>query len=230
MTGTPVQSTDHARRRATAALLLVAASVLAIALLPGSADAKTKWLCKPGAKPNPCKGSLETTRRQTEHDRLEAGKRPQAEVRLLLRLPDRQRAADAERRQAHRPPADVRSPSTRRPASREHCRVYAPVYRQATLPAIGGAATSTRPLRDRLRRRLEAWQTYLRNYNHGRGVVLIGHSQGTGMLSTLLAARSSRAGTAQALISAILLGGNVDRHEGQARRRRLQEHASVPDR
>lgn len=30
-------------------------------MAPGNASAATKWLCKPGVKPDPCKGSLETT-------------------------------------------------------------------------------------------------------------------------------------------------------------------------
>ena len=32
----------------------------------------------------------------------------------------------------------------------------------------------------------EAWHTYLKRFNHGRGVVLIGHSQGTFVLRRLV--------------------------------------------
>ena len=33
---------------------------------------------------------------------------------------------------------------------------------------------------------VEAWRAYLRRFNHGRGVVLIGHSQGTFVLRRLI--------------------------------------------
>jgi hypothetical protein len=34
---------------------------------------------------------------------------------------------------------------------------------------------------------LDAWQTYVSEHNDGRGVVLIGHSQGTDYLKRLIA-------------------------------------------
>ncbi|MEO8113433.1 MAG: DUF3089 domain-containing protein, partial [Phenylobacterium sp.] len=66
------------------------------------------------------------------------------------------------------------------------CRIYAPMYRQFTLTALravilgkplpGSAdpAARTRGYDDVV----DAWNYYLANENHGRGVVLIGHSQG----------------------------------------------------
>src|SRR4029077_15928990 len=71
------------------------------------------------------------------------------------------------------------------------CRVFAPMYRQVTVTQIlKGANTVTRKMgaiayRDVVR----AWRTYLRLYNQGRGVVLIGHSQGTFVLRRLIAHR-----------------------------------------
>jgi hypothetical protein len=48
------------------------------------------------------------------------------------------------------------------------------------------------------------------NYNHGRGVVFIGHSQGAFMLTGLLKAEiDSVPETRRLLVSALLLGGNV---------------------
>jgi phosphohistidine phosphatase SixA len=58
---------------------------------------------------------------------------------------------------------------------------FAPVYRQLTLRAIGGqitAAAAQRAYTDVC----SAWLDYLRNHNKGRGVLLIGHSQGTYIL------------------------------------------------
>jgi hypothetical protein len=57
---------------------------------------------------------------------------------------------------------------------------------------------------------VEAWRTYLRKFNHGRGVILIGHSQGTFVLRKLVANEIDRKpAVRKRLISAILLGGNV---------------------
>jgi Protein of unknown function (DUF3089). len=55
-----------------------------------------------------------------------------------------------------------------------------------------------------------AFLDYMANYNHGRGVVLIGHSQGAMMLTGLLKAEvDSKPETRRLLVSALLLGGNV---------------------
>jgi hypothetical protein len=65
---------------------------------------------------------------------------------------------------------------------------------------------------------LKAWKNYLRNYNDGRGVVLIGHSQGTGMLNELLSSEIEKSkAQRKLLISAILLGGNVTVKKGSDR-------------
>jgi DUF3089 family protein len=62
---------------------------------------------------------------------------------------------------------------------------------------------------------LTAWKTYLRNYNRGRGVVLIGHSQGTFVLRELVHQTiDPKKKVRKRLISAILLGGNVVVPEG----------------
>jgi hypothetical protein len=67
------------------------------------------------------------------------------------------------------------------------CRVYAPMYRQATLPAITGAAKQPSGGRVALdvgyQDVLTAWRDYLAHDNQGHGVVLIGHSQGSAVLS-----------------------------------------------
>ena len=62
------------------------------------------------------------------------------------------------------------------------CRVFAPVYRQMTLfgltPAAMAAWVGNRDLaKPGCSDVLRAWKEYLRNDNHGRGVIFIGHSQ-----------------------------------------------------
>jgi hypothetical protein len=87
------------------------------------------------------------------------------------------------------------------------CRLYAPLYRQVTLAGLnaGGADTET-PYQDVL----DAWNTYLARDNHGRGVVLIGHSQGSNILVRLIASQIDGASEQQRLISAIVPGTELD--------------------
>ena len=55
-----------------------------------------------------------------------------------------------------------------------------------------------------------AFETYLKKYNHGRGFVLIGHSQGSFVLRQVIAKQvDAKPAVRKLLISAILLGGNV---------------------
>jgi pimeloyl-ACP methyl ester carboxylesterase len=63
---------------------------------------------------------------------------------------------------------------------------------------------------------VQAWKTYLDKYNHGRGVILIGHSQGTFVLRQLIADYVDKdPHVRKLLVSAILLGGNVVVKEGK---------------
>ena len=52
---------------------------------------------------------------------------------------------------------------------------------------------------------LSAWNTYLARYNGGRGIVLIGHSQGSNVLRRLIDGKPIQS----RLISAIIPGANV---------------------
>ena len=92
------------------------------------------------------------------------------------------------------------------------CRIFAPMYRQVTITALRSALVGTPmagidrelPFRD-VR---EAWRSYLAHDNHGRGVVLIGHSQGSGVLKRLLAEEIDGKPIQKQLVSAILAGTN----------------------
>jgi hypothetical protein len=93
------------------------------------------------------------------------------------------------------------------------CRVFAPMYRQVTITALRSVMTGAPmggidrelPYRD-VR---DAWRTYLADHNKGRGVVLIGHSQGSGVLKRLLAEEIDGKPVQAQLVTAILGGTNV---------------------
>lgn len=57
---------------------------------------------------------------------------------------------------------------------------------------------------------LAGWRDYLANYNNGRPIIFIGHSQGAAVLIRLLSLEiDPSAASRNAMVSAILLGGNV---------------------
>ena len=100
------------------------------------------------------------------------------------------------------------------------CRQYAPLYRQVTLAGLrtaiagggGGAALSNGPQYDDVR---DAWRYYLEHDNRGRGVVLIGHSQGAFILAELIRQEIEGKPIQTQLVSAILLGATLSVPQGK---------------
>ncbi|MHB8529781.1 MAG: DUF3089 domain-containing protein [Caulobacteraceae bacterium] len=101
------------------------------------------------------------------------------------------------------------------------CRPFAPVYRQYTLTGLiarlqgkplpmAGVNPQT-PYQDVL----DAWNYYLAHDNHGRGVVLIGHSQGSGMLTQLIEKEVDGKPAQKLLVSAILMGTSLAVPKGE---------------
>lgn len=91
------------------------------------------------------------------------------------------------------------------------CRLFAPMYRQVTLAALrkvmmGQAAGDGELAYGDVR---DAWRHYLASDNKGRGVVLIGHSQGSRILVRLLAEEVDGKPAQKRMISAFILGMNT---------------------
>ena len=89
------------------------------------------------------------------------------------------------------------------------CRPYAPVYRQVTLTALQAGMMGKPIPADRALAYhdvKDAWDYYLKHDNHGRGVVLIGHSQGSGILIQLVK-NDIDAKPVQKQIVSVILGG-----------------------
>ncbi|WP_240700194.1 DUF3089 domain-containing protein [Sphingomonas gei] len=110
------------------------------------------------------------------------------------------------------------------------CRLFAPMYRQVTLTALRSMIGGATPAIDRdlaYRDVKAAWDDYLAHDNKGRGVVLIGHSQGSMILTQLLKREIEGKPAADRMIS------DADRQQrsgsrGQGCRRALQQHSAVP--
>jgi hypothetical protein len=98
------------------------------------------------------------------------------------------------------------------------CRTFAPMYRQVTLTALraGMAGQPMQVDRDLAYNDVvNAWNHYLEHDNAGRGVVLIGHSQGSGVLTRLVRDEIEGKPAQQRIVSALLLGTNIPVPEGQ---------------
>ena len=103
------------------------------------------------------------------------------------------------------------------------CRVFAPVYEQFTLTALLGVLGDSEPPapegedpRDvAYESALDAWKHYMANDNDGRGFVLVGHSQGAGILTQLIAEEIDGNEVLRGqLVSAILAGTSLAVPEG----------------
>jgi hypothetical protein len=100
------------------------------------------------------------------------------------------------------------------------CRQYAPLYRQVTLAGLrtaiagggGGASLSKGPQYDDVR---AAWQYYLEHDNRGRGVVLVGHSQGSFILAELIRQEIDGKAIQSRVVSAMLLGATMSVPQGK---------------
>jgi hypothetical protein len=91
------------------------------------------------------------------------------------------------------------------------CRVWAPMYKQATTATLAKGLGASRPAEAvAYASLLSAWKDYLAHDNKGRPIVFIGHSQGSVMLIDLLSTQvDPNAKLRGRTVVAILPGGNV---------------------
>ncbi len=91
------------------------------------------------------------------------------------------------------------------------CRLFAPMYRQLTLAAMGRANAAGIASPDFLGPGYQdvraAWRYYLAHDNGNRGIVLIGHSQGTSILTALIRREIEGTPVQSRIVSALLIGG-----------------------
>ncbi|MEA2304453.1 MAG: hypothetical protein QOH43_1733 [Solirubrobacteraceae bacterium] len=208
----PLMCAGEGRR----ALLLALTTVLALtgaAATASGAAAKTTWLCRPGLSQDPCRVSLATTRISPIGANLGATtptavRRPKIDCFYVYPTVSDQQTAQA----SLRIDPEQRSIALYQAARySQECRVFAPMYRQLTISAIqrpiDAQAAAVRSAYADVR---AAWRDYLAHDNHGRGVVLIGHSQGSAHLTQLIRQEvDPKPSVRRRLLSAILLGGNV---------------------
>jgi len=195
-----------------ALLLVTAALVVGFAV---SASAKTHWLCKPRTNASFCTPPLTTTTLSPTGDVLgtstpKRDKHPKYDCFYVYPT-----VSDQKTQQANFDIDPEINSIVLYQAARytQHCRLFAPVYRQLTLQGIGlgGGSASNTPVPPTVYTDVrDAWRDYLKHDNDGRPVVLLGHSQGSIILRRLVATEiDPKPKVRNLLISAVLLGGNV---------------------
>ncbi len=216
---TPLRS--FRSRRPTRGLVILAV-LAAVACLAAPAGATTvqnsRWLCKPGKDRNPCKRGLKTTLISPSGEKLGV-KKPKThgrrKVDCFYVYPT---VSDQQKQNAnlHIDPEERSIALYQAARYSQYCRVYAPMYRQLTLKAIFDPSGITEKQREiAYDSVLNAWNKYLTKFNDGRGVVFIGHSQGSFVLRELIANEvDPNPHLRHQMISAILLGGNVTVADG----------------
>jgi hypothetical protein len=190
-------------------ILLVSLALAAAAALPSSASAKTIWLCKPGIAKNPCEPGLKTTVFSPSGDRRAVRNVKPDKPRKIDCFYVYPTVSDQQGNVATRAKDPEILSIALFQAARwsQRCRVFAPMYRQRTLRGIAAGTLIGPEAYADVR---SAWREYLRRYNHGRGVVIMGHSQGSFVLRRLVAKEvDSKPAVRRKLVSALLLGGNV---------------------
>ena len=193
-------------------LVLFAALLLTVAPAVQAGDVDygvaSSWLCRPG-KDDACQRGLDAVAVRPDGSRAAEpfvpAAHPDIDCFYIYPTASRQTGTYADM-QASPELVQVARAQAGRLASR--CRLFAPIYRQITLRGLGGWMTDRqaldwdKPYQDVL----AAWRWYLAHENQGRGVVLVGHSQGTIMLRRLIAEQIDGHPEQRLLVSVFLAG------------------------
>jgi hypothetical protein len=174
------------------------------------AAAATVWLCRPGLAQDPCTASLATTvvngtgsKRVVDY---EPASHPAIDCFYVYPLISLQTTPNTTLRIDPQETAIAELEAS--PFSRV-CRVFAPMYQQVTFSSVSSQQDqqAQQVAYDSV---LAAWRDYLAHYNDGRGVVLIGHSEGADELDQLISGQiDNDASVRRLLVSAILTGANL---------------------
>jgi len=181
----------------------------------------TEWLCLPGRE-DTCQRSLQTTVLKPDGSR-EVKPGPAANVERNVDCFFVYPTLDYSLGPANVPPGQgsrlVEDWTLGQVGNfREVCNLYVPLYRQITIGTYLRSAEEREPyLAAAASDVFEAFRHYLGQYNHGRKVVLLGHSQGAEMVVRLLKEFfDDDPGLRQRLLLAIPLGCDLDVPVGKA--------------
>src|SRR5262245_15095557 len=176
------------------------------------------WLCRPG-RTDACAIDLNTTivaaNGALTREEFKAAENPPIDCFYVYPTVSSDKTANSDMTIDAAERGVIRSQFAR---FRAACRVYAPMYRQVTLAALRAGIAGAPMQVDRAlgyNDVVDAWNYYLQHDNNGRGVVLVGHSQGSGVLTQLIREQIDGKPVQSRLISALLLGTSLPVPKGK---------------
>jgi hypothetical protein len=183
-----------------------------------AAPTDTVWVCRPGLVANPCDRDLDATVVRAGGARTKAAfvpaAAPKADCFYVYPTVSRDPGDNAPREPA---PEVVEAVHAQAALFSSVCRVFAPAYRQVTTRALLAGRYFDPAVQqiayDGVR---HAWQDFLAHHSDGRPFVLIGHSQGSLILTRLVKEEIEPAEqTRERMLSALLIGSNVTAADGR---------------
>ncbi len=185
--------------------------------VPGADAAGILWLCMPGQTDNPCEGDLSTTvvdatgKRTVETPTRAAD--PKIDCFYVYPTTSLQPGINAT---IEIDPEERAVAVAQAALFSQVCQVYAPVYPQVTIAGLQSNNVALAQVQMAYDGVMAAFDDYLVNYNHGRGFVLMGHSQGAMLLVSLIHDRLDFApDVRKRLVSALLMGANATTEPGK---------------
>lgn len=182
----------------------------------------TVWLCRPGMASNPCAYSRRATAIEADGSRSTAtlSVEPPSTGEKFACFYVYPTVSTQKRANANLTvqTSEIAAAVAQASQFSQVCTVWAPMYRQATdssiakgLSRASGAALTLRSTFDvAYDSLLSAWRSFLAHDDHGRPIILLGHSQGAAILIHLIARQvDDDPALLRRLVVAIVAGGNL---------------------
>jgi hypothetical protein len=181
------------------------------------------WLCKPGKADDVCSRDLTATvvnaDGTTQVEEHQAAEDPPVDCFYVYPTTSNDATPNSDLQVAEE--QEIHTVYIQAARLTSTCRVFAPVYRQLTIPQIfadqaGEGAPGTSPVwQSAYDDVLDAFKHFIANESQGRPFVLVGHSQGAEHLRHLIADEiDNQPALRDRLVSALLLGWPVEVPEG----------------
>lgn len=190
-----------------------------------SLSSPTVWLCRPGMADNPCVGDLDTTVVSADGTRsrlpFRPADRPVFDCFYVYPTVSTAKTRNAPKRSA---PEIVRVTRAQAALFQRECRLFVPIYRQVTLDGLfSGGYTDPKARGIAQQDVVDAFHDYLERDNGGRPFLLLGHSQGATVLTSLVQTEiDGNPALRSRLVSAMLIGGSVQLAPGSSTRGSFQ--------
>lgn len=202
-----------------------AAAQPAISVTPPDYAQDSAWLCRPG-RADVCDAPLDVRGSRGEVLRFTESARAPIDCFYVYPTVSTDPAPFSDLTPG---PEEIRTTVGQAARFASRCRLFVPLYRQATLAGLRSSMRSLRvdwgPSYDDV---LAAWRDYLRRDNRGRGVVVIGHSQGAIHLARLLREEIVRDPAQQRLLVSAILAGHPSLTAPRRRLRPVESDLAVP--